>query len=38
MEIFFSNFQIFHGQILYLKTQPTGAWKVQFAQILWNQF
>ena len=32
MEKFFSNFQICHNQFLYLKTQPTGVWK------LWCQF
>ena len=34
----FSNFQICHNQFFYLKTQRTGAWKLQCAQFLRNQF
>ena len=32
------SFQICHNQFLYLKTQATGAWKLQCAQFLLNRF
>ena len=38
MESFFPNFQICHNRFCYLKTQPIGAWKLQFAQSLQNRF
>ena len=38
VKIFFPNFQICHNQFFYLKTQTIGAWKLQCAQFLRNQF
>ena len=35
---FFSNFKICHNQFFCLKTQYIGAWKLQCAQLLRNQF